>query len=157
MDTIFKTLRVKATTIFVRLRIYLCALKIPTLLRVRIVLVMRVTAWVRVSTLVSSIAMVVLGRLASLSNGVGADLLGASLGGMNLTWLREARIPSREIRGVAVVYFTHVTSPNLLIFTPTILSLGLGGSILVSFGTTIFGPLGASYKSKRSCGVKSVG
>jgi hypothetical protein len=30
MDTIFKTLRVKATTVFMRLRIYLCALKIPT-------------------------------------------------------------------------------------------------------------------------------
>jgi hypothetical protein len=30
MDMIFKTLRVKATTVSVRLRIYLCALKIPT-------------------------------------------------------------------------------------------------------------------------------
>jgi hypothetical protein len=30
VDTIFKTLRVKATTVSVRLRIYLCALKIPT-------------------------------------------------------------------------------------------------------------------------------
>jgi hypothetical protein len=30
VDTIFKTFRVKATTVSVRLRIYLCALKIPT-------------------------------------------------------------------------------------------------------------------------------
>jgi hypothetical protein len=29
MDTIFKTLRVKATTVSMHLRIYLCALKIP--------------------------------------------------------------------------------------------------------------------------------
>jgi hypothetical protein len=30
VDTIFKTLLVKATTVSVRLQIYLCALKIPT-------------------------------------------------------------------------------------------------------------------------------
>jgi hypothetical protein len=64
-----------------------------------------VTVWEIWLILVSSIAMVVLGRLSYLSNG-GVDLLGVSLGGMNLTWPGAARIPSRDTRGVVVVSFT---------------------------------------------------
>jgi hypothetical protein len=94
--------------------------------------------------------MVVLGCFSSRSNG-GAGLLGVSLGGMNLTWPGAARIPSRDTRGVAVVYLTQVTSPSLLVLTPTSVSLGL-----TSFGTTIFGPFGVSFRSRRSCGGGSV-
>jgi hypothetical protein len=57
------------------------------------------------SNLSSSIAMVVFGRLASLSNsGGGADLLGAFRGGRNQTCPEGARIPSRETQEV-VAYF----------------------------------------------------
>jgi hypothetical protein len=45
-----------------------------------------------------SIAMVVLGRFASLFNG-GVDLLGVSLRGMYLSWPGEARMSSRERLG----------------------------------------------------------
>jgi hypothetical protein len=51
--------------------------------------------WEIWSILVSSIAMVVLGHFSSLSNG-GVDLLGISLGGINLTWPGAAQIPSRR-------------------------------------------------------------
>jgi hypothetical protein len=91
--------------------------------------------------------MVVLGRFSSLSNGAGAGLFN-SLGGMNLTWPGAAQIPSRETQEVVVVYFTQVTSLSLLVLTPTSVSFGLGGRSLVSFGTTIFGPFGASFRSR---------
>jgi hypothetical protein len=60
--------------------------------------------------------MVILGRLASLSKEEGVDLLGASPGGMNLTSLGAVLIPSRETRGVELVYLTNVTSPQLIGF-----------------------------------------
>ena len=103
--------------------------------------------WEIWSILVSSIAMVVLGCFSSLSNG-GAGLFGVSLGGMNLAWPGAALIPSRDTRGVAIVYFTQVTSPSLLVLTPTSVSLGLGGKSLTSFGTALFGPFGASFRSR---------
>jgi hypothetical protein len=92
--------------------------------------------------------MVVLECFSSLSNEAGADLFGASLGGMNLTWPVAAQILSRDTRGVAVVYFTQVTSPSLLVLTPTSVSLGHEGKNLTTFDTTIFGPFGASFKSR---------
>jgi hypothetical protein len=45
-----------------------------------------------------------------------------------LTSPSAARIPSRDTQGVAVVYFTQVTSPSLLVLTPTSFSLDLGGT-----------------------------
>jgi hypothetical protein len=115
-----------------------------------------VTVWVIWSILVSSIVMVVLGCFSSRSNG-GAGLLGVSLGGMNLTWPSVARIPSRDTQRVAIVYFTQVTSPSLLVLTPINISLDLGGKSLTSFGTAIFGPFGASFRSRRFGGGGSAG
>jgi hypothetical protein len=74
--------------------------------------------------------------------------LDVSLSGINLTWPGAARIPSRDTQGVAVVYFTQVTSLSLLVLTPTSVSLGYEGKSLTSFGMAIFGPFSASFRSR---------
>ena len=40
-------------------------------------------------------------------------------------------------RGVTDLYFAHVTSPNLLVFTMVSISFALGGRRLISFETLI--------------------
>ena len=59
---------------------------------------------------------------------------------MILIYPSATQTPSKAIQGMAIVYFTHVTSLNLLVFTLISFSLGLEGRSLISFGTWIMGP-----------------
>jgi hypothetical protein len=61
--------------------------------------------------------------------------LGVSFRGMILICPSAAQTPSKATLGVAVVYLTHVTSLNLLVFTLVSISLDLKGRSLTSFGT----------------------
>ena len=69
-------------------------------------------------------------------------------------------MPSKATQGVAVVYMAHVTSPNLLVFTLSGVSLGLEGRRLMSFYTWIIGPFiccGLSFRSRLSYNGGSAG
>ena len=82
------------------------------------------------------------------------------MGGMILIYPSATQTPSKAIWGMAIVYFTHVTSLNLLVFTLISFSLGLEGRSLISFGTWIVGPFicyGLSFRSRCSCDGGSAG
>ena len=89
-----------------------------------------------------SIAMVGHWRFSSFSRVEGGALFFFSFGGMTLTCLGAARTPSMVKQGVIDLYLVHVTSRNLLVFTPVSVLFALGGRRLISFRTLTFGVSG---------------
>ena len=80
--------------------------------------------------------MVIRGHFSSFSI-VGGALLFFSLGGTTLIYSGIAWTPSMVVHGVTDLYFAHVTSLNLLVFSPVGTSCPFGGRRLISFITLI--------------------